>query len=69
MQGITIVNNKLISTVKITLVSKFVISALQYNYCRIKETKDTIFQKTVRTSKQLADTTVKEIRSFLTQDI
>jgi hypothetical protein len=42
MQGITIVNNKLRSTVKITLVSKFVVSALLCNNSMIRETKDTI---------------------------
>ena len=51
MQDLTIVNNKQRKALKITLVSKFIFSALLYSYSRIKETKDTIFQKTVGASK------------------
>jgi hypothetical protein len=50
-QDLTIVNNKQRKALKITLVSKFIFSALLYSYSRIKETKDTIFQKTVGASK------------------
>lgn len=51
MQVLTKVNNKPRNALKITLVSKFNVSALLYSYSRIKETMDTIFQKTVGASK------------------
>lgn len=51
MHGLITVNNKFKIAMKINLVSKFVVFALLLNYSRINETKDAIFQNTIRTSK------------------
>jgi hypothetical protein len=48
VSAITVFNKKLRRIIKVGLVSKFVVSALHYNYTRIKETNSTILETSYR---------------------